>query len=58
MKDTIERVLIVMIFCIIFFIFGIWLGVKSAQEVALKAKVAEYYIDENNNKQFRFKEIK
>lgn len=25
---------------------------------AIKAKVAEYYLDENNQRQFRFKDIK
>lgn len=31
---------------------------NSMQDEAVKAKVAEYYLDENNEKQFRYKESK
>lgn len=50
--------LIFIIICACLFFTGTIYGEYKMKKIALQSKVAEYYIDENNNKQFRFKEIK
>lgn len=50
---------ILIAFLIGIFALGVWCGISQGeyneQEKAVKLKSAEYYLDENNIKQFRYK---
>jgi hypothetical protein len=51
--------LIASFFCAMLgFVVGVATTSNSGQKEAVKAGVAEYYLDANNERQFRFKEAK
>lgn len=57
MKDplTIGDLIFILLMCAIMFISGCWLGRGMKERDAIEAGVAEYYLDSNHNKQFRWK---
>lgn len=48
--------LLIMIAAIFSLGIGIWIELRLSKDEAVKAGHAEYYIDKNNNKQFRWKQ--
>jgi len=56
--DMCNMVLLICVLCFCSFIGGICVGRhdgrNSCREEAKEAKVGEYYLDKNNDKQFRF----
>lgn len=50
------QIMIVIIVAVVGTVMGIMTGIDSAQAEAIEAGVAEYYLDENNDKKFRYLE--
>lgn len=58
MNDSAPMMYFMLTAFVLGFLAGGTYAKKTSEAKAVQSKVAEYYIDKNNNKQFRFKEIK
>lgn len=55
--DTIKQAAIYACFIVFGVVAGCGMGARMERKIAVEKGVAEYYIDENNEKAFRYKEV-